>query len=424
MALQGPRMLGATSTAAMAAFPSLMRGVCTSSVAMQAAPAVVVSKSSGGGIAAMLGFGSSRVDVPLSEPLPSASAPLKGTVPSAAPKLQGASLEAGTKIAAVDTASPVSSLALVFEAGTAYESEAHVGVSKVLEQMAFKATTNRTTFRLTRELEKIGATATVKAGRDYTAFTVNALRLNAPEAVEMLIDAALNAKLNYWEVTEAVHAAQAALEHEAKNPAGLITDALHRAAFEGGLGAPLLVDPSLLSGITNATVKEYVAAALQSSRAVLAGSGIGLDEFKELANPLVSASSGAPLKSASSYVGGSLNVLAPASPLTHVSLAFEAKGGLSNAKAAAAAAVVKQLLDEGRAVLPRTRKESDVFKSVAAFSQLYKDTGLVGITASSAPAQVRPCGGCDVSGWEVNGPSGTVHSQTGACRCRINAWVM
>lgn len=367
----------------MAALPALVRGLATTSASAAAVPAVA-SKSSGS-LASLLGFGTLRVDTPMSEPLASVT-PLRGSAPTAAPKLENASLDAGTKIAAINTASPVTSLALVFEAGTAVESSAHLGASKVLEAMAFKATANRTTFRMTRELEKIGASASVKAGRDYTAFTVSALRMHTPEAVEMLLDAALNAKLSYWEVSEAVAAAQAQLADSLKNPSNVITDVLHRAAFDGGLGQPVNLDPSALDGFTNATLKEYVAAALQSSKAVLAGAGVGLEQFKELANPLVSSSSGNGLSSTSSYAGGSLNVFA-ASPLTHVALGFEAKGGLSDPKAAAAAAVVKVLLDASRAVLPRTRLESDVFTSVSSFSHLYKNTGLVGITASSAPAQ-------------------------------------
>lgn len=366
----------------MAAFPALVRGLATTSASASAVP-VVATKSSAS-LASLLGFGSLRVDTPLSEPLASVT-PLRGSAPVAAPKLESASLDAGTKIAAINTASPVASLSLVFEAGTAVEGSAHRGANKVLEAMAFKASANRTTFRMTRELEKIGATATVRAGRDYTAFTVSALRMHTPEAVEMLLDAALNAKLSYWEVSEAVAAAQAQLADELKNPSNVITDVLHRAAFDGGLGQPVTLDPSALNGFTNATLKEYVAAALQSSKAVLAGAGVGLEQMKELANPLVASSSGNGLSSTSSYAGGSLNVFA-ASPLTHVALGFEAKGGLSDPKAAAAAAVVKALLDEGRAVLPRTRKEG-VFAAASSFCHLYKGTGLVGLTASGAPAQ-------------------------------------
>lgn len=373
-------MLG---TGAMASLPALVRGLTTSSAAAAAVPAVA---SSSQGIASMFGFGSARVTTPLSEPLPAAPKPLKGSVPSVAPKLESSSLDAGTKVAAIDTPSPVSTVALVFESGSGFETDATEGASKVLEAMAFKATSNRTTFRLTRELEKIGATASAKAGRESVAFSVSALKMHAPEAVEMLVDSVVNARASYWEVAEAVEAAKAALTAAAKDPNAVLTDVLHRAAFDGALGKPQLVDPSTLDHFTNATLKEFLAT-LHPSKSVLAAAGVGLSDLKALANPLVDKSgASAPAKPSSTYVGGSLNVLAT-SPLTHVALAFEAKGGLSDAKAAAAAAVVKQLLDEGRAVLPRAHKEHDVFVSASSFAHLYQSTGLVGITAASAPAQ-------------------------------------
>lgn len=339
----------------------------------------------------MLGFGSHRVDTPLSEPLPLTShKPHRSSVPVAAPKLEIGSLDAGVKVAAIESASPVSTVTVAFEGGSAYESDAQLGVSRVLEAMAFKSTRNRSTFRLTRELEKIGATAVAKVGRDSIAYSVSAVKLHVPEVVEMLLDSVMNPKLHFWEVSEALQAAQAALKHAQAVPANVITDVLHRAAFDGGLGQPLLLDPSLLNGISNTTVHDFAASLIHPSKAVLAAVGTNLGEVTALANPLVSSEdAAAPAANASSnstYVGGSLNVVAT-SPVTYVALGFESKGGLSDPKAAAAAGVVKALLDEGRAVLPRTSRESDVFMSATSFAHLYKNTGLVGILASSAPAQ-------------------------------------
>jgi hypothetical protein len=66
---------------------------------------------------------------------------------------------------------------------------------------------------LTRELEKLGASASAKAGRDYVAYALSATRLSVPEATELLIDAASNPKLNYWEVSEAIAHTQVCLHH-------------------------------------------------------------------------------------------------------------------------------------------------------------------------------------------------------------------
>jgi processing peptidase subunit alpha len=381
-------MLGSASAAAPAtAAMQLVRALATSTAASQSALPAVATKS-GGGLASLFGFGSARIDTPLSEALPSLPKPLKGSVPATAPALQTGSLTAGTKVAAVDGVSPVSAVSLVFGAGPATESGASLGSSRVLEALAFRATSNRTTFRLTRELEKIGAVASAKAGRDHLAFTLSAVKLHTPEAVETLIDSVLNAKLNYWEVQEGLQVAKAALTAELRDPINVLADALHRAAFDGGLGQPLHIDPSLIDGITHDSLREYLATTLNPAKAVLAGASVGLQELTALANPLVPGGSSAAGASASgSYIGGSLSVLAPTSPLTYVGLGIEAKGGLASAKAAATAAILRAALDDGRAVLPRTSKEHDVVRAATGYSSMFARTGVVGLIAASAPAQ-------------------------------------
>lgn len=358
-----------------------VRHLSSSSAAAFGAP-VVAAKPASGGLLAALGFGAARIDTPLSEALPSVPKPVGTSVPAAAPKLQTSVLASGTKLAAIDTPSPLATIALVAEAGSVTETDATTGASKVLQAMAFKATANRSTFRMTRELEKIGATTVASAGRETTSFAISSVKMHTPEMVEVLVDSVLNAKYNYWEVAEALEVVKAQLADASADPAAVLTDVLHRAAFDGPLGQPTLVAPSALDGFTNATLKEYVAAALNPASIVLAGAGVGHEQFKTLANPLFAASAVPASKAAAStYAGGALNVIG-SSPLAHVALAFEAQGGLSDAKAAAAAYVVKALLDGSRSVLPHAEKES-----VSAFAHLYSQTGIFGLTASGAPNQ-------------------------------------
>ncbi|KAL6758726.1 Metalloenzyme, LuxS/M16 peptidase-like protein [Haematococcus lacustris] len=384
-------MLGSIGAIAAAAMPALTRGVYTSSVSAAAVPALISSTSStSGGLFAALGFGKTRIDTPLSEPLPSALLPGRSSLPTVAPELATGSLVSGTRVTAIDTPGPVSTIAVAFEAGSAYETDATLGASRVLEQMAFKATTHRTTFRLTRELEKIGATVTAKAGRDHIVYAVSAVKMHTPEVVEMLMDATLNPRLTYWEVKEALITVKEQLRDAAKQPALVVTDVLHRAAYEGSLGQPLYPDASMVSGVSNDMLHSYLSSTFAAGHSVVAAAGVGLDEFTELANPMMTDEPGpAPsAKYSSGYLGSSLNVISPTSPVVYAALAFESKGGLSDPKGAAAAAVVKQLLDESRAVLPRTYRESEVYKSAAGFSHQYKDSGLVGMLASTAPAQL------------------------------------
>lgn len=52
----------------------------------------------------------------------------------------------------------------------------------------------RTTFRLTRELEKYGATKSCSADREHIAYVVEGTSLQAAEVTEILLDAVLNQK--------------------------------------------------------------------------------------------------------------------------------------------------------------------------------------------------------------------------------------
>ncbi len=354
-----------------------LRCISTSSSAAAAAPALA-SKGL---------FSASRVDVPLTEALPTAPPFGKSSIPSVAPKLQSTEL-AGHKLVAIDSPGPVTCVTLALSAGPDA-----LGSSKVLQDLAFKASANRTTFRITRELEKIGAAASVAAGRDHLALSISAPKLHAPEVTELLLDTVLNAKLNYWEVQEAIASAKAKLAAARQDPAVVVADALHRAAFDGGLGLPLHPDPSALDHLDGDHLKAYLSAALAPGSAVLAAAGVGLEDFSSLAGPLLSAAGGGGAKKAaaptSTYAGGALSVLSGASEgLVHLGLAFEAKGGRADAKGAAAAAVAKALLDGPGAALPHAG-EGEGAPALAGYSGLYASTGLLGVVGAAPASQVR-----------------------------------
>ncbi|GFR44856.1 hypothetical protein Agub_g6199, partial [Astrephomene gubernaculifera] len=207
--------------------PALVRCIATSSCAASAAPALAPAKS-GNLLSSLFGIGCSRVDVPLSERLPSVAEPPRSSVPATKPALKTSSLSSGIKVATIDSVSPVSSLCLFVEGGSSAETASTTGASKVLEIAAFKATANRSTFRLTRELEKIGATAYCRAGRDNIAFGVNAVRLNQREALEVLADAVVNARYTYWEVRDTLETLKEQLAAELKNPLTSVNEVLHR----------------------------------------------------------------------------------------------------------------------------------------------------------------------------------------------------
>mmetsp|Transcript_29471 Transcript_29471/g.54095 ORF Transcript_29471/g.54095 Transcript_29471/m.54095 type:complete len:475 (-) Transcript_29471:202-1626(-) len=355
----------------------LVRGIATSSQSF-GIPATAPT----GSLLSLVGLTGSRVDVPLNEALPNPPAlPRASSVVT--PSFQSSTLSSGVKLATLNSASPVSSIALLVEGGSSAETPSTIGASKVLELMAFKSSTNRSTFRFTRELEKLGANAYVKAGRDSVVFGVDALRIYNQEAIEILADAIVNQRNQFWEVRDVLEQVKEQLAASLADPKVVLEELIHKAAFDGALGNSLIVDPSEVNSFTSDNLKEYVDALLSSSNIVLAGAGVDHASLKDAATPLFAAGASAPTF-ASKFVGGSISSVSAASPLVHATVAFEAQGGSSSAKSKALALIAKALLDSPSAI-PYNGLNDAVLTDASSFATLYKSTGLVGVTAS-APA--------------------------------------
>jgi processing peptidase subunit alpha len=335
-----------------------------------------------------------RINTPLSEPLPGVSA----VKPSAQPKPQMTvvtGLEGGARAVATDAPGPNACVAVFVGAGAADEAAANApGAAKLIEAMAFRSTSHRSTFRVSRELEKYGAVATAVSGREHMAFCVEATKLHAAEATELLLDCVLNARLADWELRDVKEAVAEEAAAAASSPGMLAVELLHRAAFHGGLGNPLVPDADALDFTEGDELRAFAEATLKNpANLVIAATGISADQLRAFAGPMLADAAGgsaAPLaRPASKYVGGFLTALSPGVPPA-VGLAFEAKGGLADPKSVAVAAVAKALLNAPvRESIPFSRKADGAPAALAAgyapVAHLYNSTGLIGLVAGCSP---------------------------------------
>lgn len=99
---------------------------------------------------------------------------------------------------------PVASIGIYINSGSVYETPGTMGVSHLLEKMAFKTTTNRSHLRLIREIEAIGGNVTASASREQMSYTYDALKTHLPAMVEVLVDSVRNPAFLDWEVKEQV----------------------------------------------------------------------------------------------------------------------------------------------------------------------------------------------------------------------------
>jgi len=349
----------------------------------------------------VLGASPTPVLPPLSEALPGVVVP-PYVPPTKAPTTVLKKLANGAVVAAEETPGATIAVGIYLESGSKYETAANAGVSHVLERLAFKGTQNRTHFRVTREAEVIGANLLASASREQMAYTIDTVKTHLPEAVELLADSVLNPKFDLLLVKETLAKVKTELTQMESNPQAVLMEAVHTAAFSGGLGNPLVAPSAALKALTPDDFYEFVGANYSAPRLVLAGAGMSADELASYGEPLLSTLPAVPKtpEPKTTYLGGEWRQAGDAG-VTSMALAFEVPGGWRDVKTATAVVVLQTLLGGGDSFSaggPGKGMYSRLYTNVlnkhawargcTAFQSVYNDTGLLGVygTADAARA--------------------------------------
>ncbi|KAL2338015.1 hypothetical protein Fmac_012461 [Flemingia macrophylla] len=360
--------------------------------------AVAARTSSGGLFSWLTGETSSS--------LPSLDIPLSGVaLPDPVPdhvetsKTNITTLSNGLKIASEMSSNPAASIGLYLDCGSIYETPLSSGASHLLERMAFKSTTNRSHFRVVREVEAIGGNVGASASREQMGYTFDALKTYLPQMVEILVDCVRNPAFLDWEVNEELQKVKAELGELSNNPQGLLLEAIHSAGYSGALAYPLLAPEAALNRLDCSVLEEFVVENYTAPRMVLAASGVEHEELLSVAEPLLSDLPNVPRpeEPKSIYVGGDFRRHGE-SGSTHVAIAFEVPGGWQKERDAIVLTVLQMLMGGGGSfsaggpgkgmhsrLYLRVLNEYQQIQSFSAFNSIFNNTGLFGIYASTSP---------------------------------------
>ncbi|KAF2118731.1 Metalloenzyme, LuxS/M16 peptidase-like protein [Lophiotrema nucula] len=143
----------------------------------------------------------------------------------------------GVKFASRDHASPTTTLALVSKAGTRFQPLP--GLTEGLEKFAFRSTDRRSTLRIVRESELLGAELRAYHTRENLVLEAKFLRDDLPYFVELLGEVAASTQFKTHvyneEVVPLIHLAH---QKFLANPAEMAVNSVHSIAFHRGLGTP------------------------------------------------------------------------------------------------------------------------------------------------------------------------------------------
>ncbi|KAF2688923.1 LuxS/MPP-like metallohydrolase [Lentithecium fluviatile CBS 122367] len=143
----------------------------------------------------------------------------------------------GVKFASRDLAGPTTTLALVAKAGTRYQPLP--GLTEGLQNFAFRSTERRSTLRIVRESELLGAELNSYHTRENLVLEAKFLRDDLPYFVELFGEVAASTKyLPHVYLEEVLPLIQFAHKRFLANPLDMAINSAHSLAFHRGLGVP------------------------------------------------------------------------------------------------------------------------------------------------------------------------------------------
>jgi len=322
--------------------------------------------------------------LPLDKPLDF----VQEVTPLQAQGFQVTKLENGLKVATIDNCSSVARIGLFLDAGSRYETPANLGISHFLRAGAYSSTTDRTAFRITREVEYNGATLDATTTREHLILSADCLRDRTKVIVDTLASVVCHPKFFPWEIENIV--AQVKLENAIADtqPQVGVLETLHKLAYRNTLGNSLYCPPSKYGAFTSNVLLNHATDIFVGNRLALVGVGVSHEELVQQSMVALAAlPAGTPaVKMPAKYSGGESH-LETGGALAHAALVSE--GVSFEHSDFAAFAVLQRLLG----TVPYIKWGSNVATSrlnlaltevtdgpyaVSSFSTSYTDSGLFG----------------------------------------------
>ncbi|KAL9097685.1 MAG: hypothetical protein Q9165_000011 [Trypethelium subeluteriae] len=302
----------------------------------------------------------------------------------------------GVKFASRDLAGPTTTLGLVSRAGTRYQP--FPGLTEGLERFAFRTTDRRSTLRITREIELLGAEQYTEHTRESLIIGAKFLRDDLPYFVELLAEMATQTQYPGYLFHEEIEGIiDMSKKKHLADTAAMALNSVHALAFHRGLGAPLTPASNIPVNkyLSSESIYEFSRNAYSKANFAIVANGAEHQELTKWVNEFFGDAElpqGAPLKSEQSKYHGGEERISHASPKNSVVLAFPGSSSYTGGFYKPEIAVLTTLLG-GQTSIKWSPGFSLLSKATANFpaanvqtkSAIYSDAGLlyVLITGSS-----------------------------------------
>jgi predicted Zn-dependent peptidase len=270
--------------------------------------------------------------------------------------------------------------------GSRNETPHQMGVSHMLEHMAFKGTATRNARAIAEEIEAVGGILNAYTGREQTAFHARILKADVPLALDIIGDILTNPTFEQAELERERQVVLQELGQARDTPDDIVFDHLQSAIFrDQPLGWPILGEEKTVNAFSRQMLKDYMASQYRLGGMTLVASGaVEHDAILALAEEKCGrlGRGAVPPCPPAHYVGGDFRAVEDLEQ-AHVAYAFP---GLSNSHTDYfVAQVYATALGGGTSsrLFQEVREKRGLCYSVYAFSNGFQDSGFLGIYAGT-----------------------------------------
>ncbi|HEV2560843.1 MAG TPA: pitrilysin family protein [Rhizomicrobium sp.] len=278
--------------------------------------------------------------------------------------------------------------------GARHETKALMGVSHMLEHMAFKGTERRSARQIAEEIEAVGGYLNAYTSREQTAFHVRTLKADVSLGVDILADILTQPTFEQNELERERGVVLQEIGQARDTPDDIIFDHLQSVVYpDQAMGWPILGENETVSAFTRDDLKNYMGANYRAGGMTFIASG-AVDHAKMVKlveEKFAGLKSGsAPASQAPHYRGGDLRLT---EDLEQVHVTFAFPGVASADPDIFAAQVYVTALGGGMSsrLFQEVREKRGLCYSVYAFAHTFSDGGFIGIytgTGESEAAEI------------------------------------
>ena len=276
------------------------------------------------------------------------------------------------------------------DTGARHETPDQMGVSHMLEHMAFKGTARRSARALSEEIEAVGGVLNAYTSREQTAFHARILKADVPLALDLLGDILINPAFAEDEIARERQVVLQEIGQARDTPDDIIFDHLQAAIYPGQpMGWSILGEDATVAAFSRDMLKGYMAANYRAGGMTLVASGaVRHDEIVALAEKFFSGlTPGRPAAPQPARYGGGEARFAEDLEQAHIAFAFP---GLSNGDpdyyvgqlytAALGGGMSSRLFQEAR-------EKRGLCYSIYAFTSGFQDGGYLSVYAGTGAVE-------------------------------------